>query len=130
MAPTRKTARLLQIAKDIVRAENELLMLRSEFDRLADDDGQGGVPSQIGYGKPPKPPPAASFPQRVQSVLDRNTTPLTAQEIAVQLGEPGSVDTIRAALSKLLDRGGVERVAMGLYRSNSAGHRSAAGDDD
>ena len=125
---------MLQIAREMVRLENELAVLRAEFDRLTQDGPSLPVDrgAQLSHAElTPRPLARTSaFPQRIQSVLDLSSKPLTAHDIASLLQEPGSVDTIRAVLSKLLARGGVERVAVGLYRSTIGGHRSAAGDDD
>lgn len=128
MASAKKTQRLLLLAKEIVRLENELALTQAEFERVS----AGSDESPAEPASPPKPPLArtSSFPQRVQSALDMSPRPLTAGEIAVQIGEPRSIDTIRAALSKLIGRGTAERVDVGTYRSLLGGHRTAAGEDD
>jgi hypothetical protein len=135
-SPPRKTHRLLQIAKEILVRENEVAVLRREFDRLA---GEDGGPAGNDEARPaatqalPRPPLArtSSLPQRIQDVLDLSPNPLTTFDIAVQLGDKESIDSIRAALSKLIGRRDVERVAQGVYRSTRAGgHRRAAGGQD
>ncbi len=137
MSATGKTARLLQLARYIVQLENELALRRAEFARLTHEPEQmvlpldapgDGTPDAVASG--PFLARTTGLPVRVQSVLDLSPKPLTAGDIALQLGQPESIDTIRAVLSKLLARGTVERPGVGLYRSARGGHKSAAGEDD
>lgn len=126
----RKKARLLELAKEIVRREGELSLLQREFERLTEDgdrERDQKEPTSL-----PRPPLArtSSYVQRVQSTLDLSSRPMSAHEIAAVLREPRALDTIRAVLSKLIGRETVERVAPGMYRSLIGGHRSASGDDD
>lgn len=124
--------RLIQIAGEIARLESDLELRRSAFHRLLAGDGEwSSVPNEVVRAVPPALKPlarASSLPLRVQSVLDVSPRALTAHDVAAQISEP--VDSVRAALSKLVSRGTVERVTVGVYRSIQAGHRTAAGDDD
>src|SRR5262245_42460352 len=132
MVASRRSARLLELAKEIIQLENSLALCRAEFERLA----HGTEPTErhgstdVEFGVPTRPALArtSSLPQRVQSVLDVSSGSLTAQDIAAQLGAP--LDSVRAALSKLVVRESVERIGTGVYRSTAGGHRRAAGEDD
>lgn len=135
----KKTQKLLLLAKQIVHLENELAFLRAEFARLAgEQDSEGGYvddatafsTADVATERLALRPLArtSTLPDRVLSALDLSGASLTAQDIAAQVGAP--LDSVRSALSKLVNGGSVARVSPGLYRSTAGGHRRAAGEDD
>lgn len=136
MSVVRKSERVMQVAREIVRLERELSLLRAELERLvpnapADivDDDRATV-EEADAAPRPFLARTTSLLQRVQGVLDLSHMPLTAHDIAMQLDELNAIESIRTALSRLVGRETVERVSHGLYRSITAGHRRAAGEDD
>jgi hypothetical protein len=123
------------LAKSIAKLETTLELLRAEFDRLAGEGDEGGEgPAQVRSHEEVRIGPALArtspLTERVQSALDRSCSPLTAAEISVQIDAPASLESVRAALSKLLARDSIERVATDLYRAKHIGHRRASGEDD
>jgi hypothetical protein len=131
--PTQRSEQLLRIAAAVVQLESDIAVRRDGFERLVRADA--GEPDDADAERAARSPPplrplarTSSLPVRVQSVLDLSARPLTALDVAAQIGEP--VDSVRTALSKLHAREAVQRVAPGLYRSNGGGHRKAASEDD
>lgn len=117
MPPTAKAARLLVLAKEILRVEAQLERLRREFERLSSADEEEELTLLLG-----------TLTEKVQAVLDRHSRAMTAQEIAMIAG--ASLDSVRAALSKLIERDTVDRIATGLYRRKSGRLGNTAGDAD
>jgi len=131
LASSRKASRLLDLAREIVRREQELGRLRTEFARLAGEDAQLELPIAqppqpvvVVAPLPPKRPSLArpsTLAVRITSLLDMNPRSLTASEIQMLLESADSLDTIRTTLSKLAGRGLIERVGPGAYRSRASG---------
>ncbi len=138
-ASSKKAARMLQLAREIVELENALALRKKEFIRLSGEDAQLELPGPPRLAAPlveqlrdpPRPSLARtmpSLPNRILALLDMNPRPLSVPEIAMLLEEGGAVDTIRATLSKLVQRTMIRRVGHGLYQSlASAPERSGTG---
>ncbi len=124
----------MDLARDIVRREQELARLRSEFARLVGDDAQlelslrpATVATEPAAATAPpvaaRPPLArtSTLALRILSLLDADAGALTANELQVRLASSDSIDTIRTTLSKLAGRGAIERVGLGAYVSSAKG---------
>ena len=137
--------RLLEIARRIVHLEEEfagsrsldtakqIARLEADYARLAGDDRPFAADAVVEKGTAADIPTdgrALTYAQRIESALVRSSIPITAQDIAASIGEPGALPTVRAILSKLVAAGHIDRVSTGLYRAGEAGHRRGASDDD
>lgn len=132
MGSSRKASRLLVLAREIVRREQELGRLRAEFARLAGDDPQLELPltpsgteetqQVVASLRATRPSlvKGSTLALRIVSLLELNTRPLTAPEIQTLLESSDPIDTIRTTLSKLVARGAIERIGPGTYRSCSS----------
>ena len=129
MGSSRKASRLLLLAREIVRREQELGRLRAEFTRLAGDDPQLELPLPSPADDAVAPVIAPSVPMRrplakgttlalrIIALLDGNRRPMTAPELHTLLNSGESIDTIRTTLSKLAARRAISRVGTGTYGS-------------
>lgn len=153
-----RSDQLLQLARQIVAVEKELSRLRREFARLSGDaqlefpvetvePPRGFVaPQRLAEWAPVAPAVTSalveqvrdsrpsivragpSLMKRIQDVLDMNPRPLATPEILMLLESHDHVDSVRAALSKLVQRGTIARVRHGLYQSTlSAPERRGIG---
>lgn len=135
MTTSDRTQRLLAIAEGIVRLENEIDVLRAEFHRLIEEGHavRGRLPTSARAlrGRPRSPVSITSAVLQALTTLQTTKTHIhdgfSAADVieAIEKSEAHpsmrrgvtNLGSVHAALSKLVHRGQIARVAQGRYRA-------------
>ena len=108
MASARKTERMVELAGQIARREQEIARMKAELRSLAGEaEPDDGV----------RPAEPRALTERILSVIDSASTPLTAPQVVAALNGDAAVESVRTLLSKLHASGIVARASHGRYCS-------------
>jgi len=140
MASSKKRERVFALVKEIERLEAELAARREELvarnreldhlidARLAKVDEEQEAEADRAEVSPAE---VATYQQRIETVLlNAGHVPQTAQAVAVAIGHPSSLQTVRAILSRLLKSGAAERPSPNQYRMKRRGHATLDPESD